>query len=265
MKVTGGATLHAPASAVWAALNDPAVLVQSIPGCERLTATSQDTYDLTVTAGVGSITGTYTGQIALTDQQPPTALTLRASGSGSPGTVTTTVLVQLTDNSNETVLRYDADATIGGLIAGVGQRMLAAAAKRQATQFFTALDELLLAQVAGEGAAALAGEVAEGLPGEPATGAFAGQPPPAEPGPPGAAQPPQGWRAGGAAGVSFPADAATRGASAGTWERPTAAGQPAGRPAAGPPNATFLQGAVVGAAIALAGVAVGSLISRRKH
>ena len=287
MKVTGGATLHAPVSAVWAALNDPAVLVQSIPGCERLTATGQDAYELTVTAGVGTITGTYTGQIALTDQQPPTALTLRASGAGTPGTVDTTVLVQLADNSNETMLRYDADATIGGMIAGVGQRMLAAAAKRQATQFFTALDELLLAQAQGE-AAALAGEAAGGLAGE-----VAGGPPvraaAAEPGQPGAAQPPQagrpggaagsaqGWRgagaagppqggrAGGAAGVSFPAEAATRAASARTWERPTAAGQPAGRPGARPPTAGFMQGAIVGAAIALAGVVVGGLIARRKR
>ncbi|MBO0776760.1 MAG: carbon monoxide dehydrogenase, partial [Actinobacteria bacterium] len=47
MKVTGGATLHAPIAAVWAALTDPATLAQAIPGCERLTATGPDTYDLT--------------------------------------------------------------------------------------------------------------------------------------------------------------------------------------------------------------------------
>jgi carbon monoxide dehydrogenase subunit G len=146
MKVTGDAVLHAPAADVWAALTDPAILVQAIPGCERLTATAPDTYDLTVTAGVGAITGTYTGSIALTEQQPPTALVLRASGAGSPGTVTTTVQVRLADNSNETRLRYDADATVGGMIAGVGQRMLAGVARRQADEFFTALDDLLLAQ-----------------------------------------------------------------------------------------------------------------------
>ena len=239
MKVTGGATLHAPAATVWAALNDPAVLVQAIPGCERLTATAAGTYALTVTAGVGTITGTYTGQIALTGQQPPTALTLRASGAGGPGTVATTVLVQLSDDGGgATALTYDADATIGGLIAGVGQRMLAAAAKRQATQFFTALDELLLAQAAG---------------------------PPPEPAGALAAEPGEGRRAAGAGGVSSPAEPATRGASARTWERSTAARQPAGLRVAVPPNASFLQGAVVGAAIALAGVVVGGLISRRKH
>ena len=273
MKVTGGATLHAPVASVWAALNDPAVLVQAIPGCERLTATAEDTYALTVTAGVGTITGTYTGQIALADQQPPTALTLRASGAGTPGTVDTTVLVQLADNSNETLLRYDAEATIGGVIAGVGQRMLAAAAKRQATQFFAALDELLLAQVGGAGAGAAT------LPGEDAGPAESGWPAAgtaqsggltgglAGPGAPtsGAAEPPQGGRAAGAAGVASPAEPAARGVSGMTWERATAAGQPAGRRGAGPPTGGFVQGAVVGAAIALAGVLVGGLIARRKR
>ena len=95
MKVTGGATLHAPIDTVWAALNDPAVLVRTIPGCERLQATGPDSYQLTVTAGVGSITGTYTGRIALSGQQQPTALLLTAEGAGAPGTVATTVQFHL--------------------------------------------------------------------------------------------------------------------------------------------------------------------------
>ena len=36
MKVTGEATVGAPAETVWAALHDRAVLVRAVPGCERL-------------------------------------------------------------------------------------------------------------------------------------------------------------------------------------------------------------------------------------
>lgn len=271
MKVTGGATLHAPIDAVWAALNDPAVLVQAIPGCERLTATAPDTYELTVTAGVGTITGTYTGQISLTGQQPPSAFLLTADGAGAPGTVSTSVQIRLAAGGGATQLTYDADATIGGLIAGVGQRMLAGVAKRQATQFFAALDELLLSQLRDGAGAAGPGAVMAGAapPGAevgqaPGLGVTPGAAEPPQAGSP-AAQPAQGRHAAGAAGVSPAADAATGGASGMTWVRPTAPGQPAGRGGAGPPSASFLQGAVVGAAIALAGVIVGGLISRRKH
>ena len=52
MKVTGQATLHAPVEKVWEALLDPAVLVRTIPGCERLEATGDHSYAMTVTAGV---------------------------------------------------------------------------------------------------------------------------------------------------------------------------------------------------------------------
>jgi hypothetical protein len=38
------------------------------------------------------------------------------------------------------VLRYSADAVVGGPVAGVGQRMITGVAKRMAAQFFTAVD-----------------------------------------------------------------------------------------------------------------------------
>ena len=77
MKVAGSATLDASRDAVWQALNDPAVLVRSIPGCQRLEETGADAYAMTVAAGVASIKGTYQGQVALSDQQPPQTFVLR--------------------------------------------------------------------------------------------------------------------------------------------------------------------------------------------
>ena len=60
-----------------------AVLVRTIPGCERLETVGQDQYRMTVTAGVASIKGTYLGDVALADHVPYSAFTLRASGSGA--------------------------------------------------------------------------------------------------------------------------------------------------------------------------------------
>ena len=71
MKVTGSATLNAPREEVWAALNDPAVLVRTIPGCQQLEEVGPDAYRMTLTAGVASIKGTYQGDVALTDQEQP--------------------------------------------------------------------------------------------------------------------------------------------------------------------------------------------------
>src|ERR1022692_1802005 len=153
MKVTGGATLNAPIEAVWTALNDPAVLVRPIPGCERLEATGTDSYRLTITTGMAAVRGTYTGEVSLADQLPPGSFTLKASGTGGPRTIRTDVRVQLAPTpEGGTWLSYEADAVVGGVIAGVGQRMLAGVAKRMAEQFFGSVGELLAA-AAGPGGA----------------------------------------------------------------------------------------------------------------
>jgi uncharacterized protein len=153
VKVSGDATLHAPIERVWQALNDPAVLVRTIPGCERLEATGPDSYAMTVTAGVASIKGTYSGEVKLSDQRPPASFVLSASGAGAPGTVSTEVQVQLSQVDGVTRLTYDADAVVGGMIGGVGQRMLAGVAKKTAGEFFAAVDDVLAGKVPAAAAA----------------------------------------------------------------------------------------------------------------
>lgn len=236
MRVNGSATLHGPVDEVWTALRDPNVLVRTIPGCRRLETTGEDEYAMTVTAGVASIKGTYVGTVRLTDPQPPHSFVLRASGNGNPGTVDASVTVSLTgDDNGGTRLEYDADAVVGGTIAGVGQRMLSSAAKRTAGEFFANVDAAL-------------------------TGGLEAAPPPAsaEPALSAAGSSGRGPDAGGRAAVSAegrPSDATGR--PSGVYEAPqrrTAAALSAG---------DFAKGAAFGAAIALAGAVVGGVLGRR--
>ncbi|TDD22115.1 SRPBCC family protein [Nonomuraea diastatica] len=155
MKVGGSAVIGVQRDQVWTALQDPAVLVRTIPGCERLEESGHDTYRMTVNAGVASIKGVYQGEVALTDPLVPESFTLRARGQGAPGTVDATVVVRLTEIDGGTRVDYDADAVIGGMIGGVGQRMLGSVARRTAGEFFSAVEEHLLAPA--ETAAATSG------------------------------------------------------------------------------------------------------------
>jgi carbon monoxide dehydrogenase subunit G len=147
VKVNGNATLHAPRERVWAALNDPAVLVRTIPGCQQLEEVGPDSYRMTITAGVASIKGTYQGDVSLADHEEPGSFTLKASGAGAPGTVSADVKVTLAETSDGggavTRLDYDADAIVGGMIGGVGQRVLSGVAKKTAGEFFAAVDDVL--------------------------------------------------------------------------------------------------------------------------
>jgi carbon monoxide dehydrogenase subunit G len=144
MKVSGTAVLRASRADVWKALNDPAVLVRTIPGCSRLEEAGPDQYRMTVSAGVGSIKGTYAGDVRLHSQEEPGSFVMTASGAGAPGTVSADVRVTLSDSGDGgTRLDYDADAIVGGMIGGVGQRMLAGVAKKTAGEFFAAVEDVL--------------------------------------------------------------------------------------------------------------------------
>src|SRR5918997_1327711 len=87
MRIAGEAVLRAPVERVWDALLDPAVLVRTIPGCERLEETGENRYDMTVTAGVAAIRGTYAGTCELRDLHPHDRLLLAVQGAGAPGTI----------------------------------------------------------------------------------------------------------------------------------------------------------------------------------
>ncbi|MGI8333928.1 SRPBCC family protein [Actinomadura scrupuli] len=229
MKVNGSATVAAPVGLVWDALQDPAVLVRTIPGCRRLEATGADTYKMTVTAGVASIKGTYVGQVALAEPDPPHSFVLRAQGQGAPGTVDATVLVRLSDGDGGTRIDYAADAVVGGMIGGVGQRMLSTVAKRTAGEFFAAVERALTEQP---------------IPAE--AGVSAGPQAPVGPGT-----------------VSAP-PAATGAVAAAPAGMGTVYAAPAAERAAGPAAAAAMTAAfVAGGVIALGGVAVGYLMGRR--
>lgn len=144
MKFTGDATLHASVEHVWTALLDPAVLVRTIPGCERLESTGENAYAMTVTAGVAAIKGTYDGSCALSDLEVHTSLVMKLQGSGAPGTIGADVNVGFADGGDgTTTVTYDADAVVGGMVGGVGQRMLTSVSRRMAGEFFGNVDRVL--------------------------------------------------------------------------------------------------------------------------
>jgi uncharacterized protein len=178
MRIAGEATVQAPREAVWGALLDPAVLVRTIPGCERLEEVGENSYSMTVTVGIAAIRGTYAGACTITDLQPHDSLTLKAEGAGAPGTIAADVDVRFSANDDgTTTLHYDADTVVGGMIGGVGQRMLSSVSRRLAGEFFTAIEQVLVggpAETAPASSPSPAGEAAA------TPGVFAAPPKPAQ-------------------------------------------------------------------------------------
>ena len=143
MKLEGSYDVKAPRSKVWAAFLDPEVLRQAIPGCEKLELIGNDEYKATMKIGVAAVKGTFEGKVRLSDKKAPDSYRLAAEGSGGPGFVRADTLITLSDAEGGTRVSYSADVQVGGLIAGVGQRMLGGVSKMMADQFFNRMTELL--------------------------------------------------------------------------------------------------------------------------
>ena len=140
MKIEGTHELQAQRDRVFESLINPEVLQRCIPGCERLEKTGENAYSTTLRAGVGSIKGTFTGNVRLEDLRPPQHFKMLVDGKGQPGFLKGSGELDFTERDGATVVAYIGDVQVGGTIASVGQRMLQGAVKMMASQFFTSIE-----------------------------------------------------------------------------------------------------------------------------
>lgn len=136
MKISAGAVVAAPRERVFAALNDRDVLRRCIPGCEELTDAGEAAYHVQVKLGLAGIKGRYAGQAVHQDLQPPESFVLAFDGKGKTGFVRGTAAVRISDAEGVTSVDADADVHVGGAIAAVGSRLIAAAARKLTRDFF---------------------------------------------------------------------------------------------------------------------------------
>ena len=141
MKVAGQYTFRKGREEVWKALQDPQTLAATLPGVKRLEVVGPDRYAVAAQVGVGSVKGLFDGTFSVEDKKEFESCVLRGSARGASGAAQVEAAVRLSDGENGgATLDFQADATVSGPIAGVGQRMIAAASKKMATQFFSAVD-----------------------------------------------------------------------------------------------------------------------------
>jgi carbon monoxide dehydrogenase subunit G len=139
MKIPLSYTFPATPERVYAALIDPEVLKRCIDGCEAMLKTSEDTYEIQLKVGLGTVKGSYRGKIRVAATQPPSSLTLAIDGSGAPGFVKATAQIRLAAKGEQTELSGEGDGSVGGIVAAVGSRLIEAAAKKMSSDFFARL------------------------------------------------------------------------------------------------------------------------------
>ena len=160
MKIAGNYTFEAPRDLVWEALNDPNVLAQIMPGCEKLVQLGENEYEGALNIKVGPVQGVFQGLIKLTDISAPESYKMQVDGKGAPGFVKGVGGVVLEDQGDTTLMHYDGDAQVGGRIASVGQRLIDSSAKSIIKQSLEGLHQYIKAKNAVVGAAKAAADAA---------------------------------------------------------------------------------------------------------
>src|SRR6202030_939053 len=157
MRMTDSQRIPASKDKVWAALNDPQVLKQCIPGCQNLEMSSPTEMTATVVVRAGPVKATFGGKVTPSDLDPPNSYRISGEGSGGiAGFARGGATVRLESESPElTILHYEVDAQIGGKLAQLGQRLIDSTAKKLAGEFFAAFG----AVVGGEAEAPAEAEV----------------------------------------------------------------------------------------------------------
>jgi carbon monoxide dehydrogenase subunit G len=145
MDMKDSRVINAPQEKVWVALNDPAMLKQCIIGCDSLEATEPGKFAAAMSVKVGPVSAKFKGKLQLEDVQPPKSYKLKFEGQGGPaGFANGTATVSLSAESpTSTRLDYVANAMIGGKLAQIGSRLVDAAARKIADDFFSKFDALV--------------------------------------------------------------------------------------------------------------------------
>ena len=147
MELKDAIIINAPLDRVYAALNDPEILRQCIPGCEELIQHSDTELEAKIVLKIGPVKARFSGNVQLDKSGAPHAFSLTGQGNGgAAGHAKGGADVTLVADGDTTVLTYDAKAEIGGKLAQLGSRLIQSTAKKLAAKFFQSFAEVMEAE-----------------------------------------------------------------------------------------------------------------------
>ncbi|MFY9211283.1 MAG: carbon monoxide dehydrogenase subunit G [Aestuariivita sp.] len=143
MKMQDQREIKAARDVVFAAILDPEVLKDCIPGADSVEGNVEDGYEAVVTQKVGPVKATFKGHVQMSEIVQNEKITITGEGKGgAAGFAKGGAVVTLEELGPElTMLSYDVEAKVGGKLAQLGSRIIDGFSKKMADQFFANLQE----------------------------------------------------------------------------------------------------------------------------
>jgi carbon monoxide dehydrogenase subunit G len=146
VKISGTYSLPIPGDRAYILLQDPALLAQCIPGCEKLDEIATNEYAMKMKMALAAVSGLFDGKVRIADQNPPSSFKLIVEGQGKIGHMKGEGAISLkSGNDSMTEVNYDGDVQVGGTIAAVGSRLVDTTAKLMIKKFFEKFSSLVSA------------------------------------------------------------------------------------------------------------------------
>jgi carbon monoxide dehydrogenase subunit G len=139
MDIKGEERIPVPIQTVWEGLNSTDILLQAIPGCESIERTGENELQAKVMIKLGPVTARFSGKVSMSEIRPLEGYTLNFEGSGgAAGFAKGSAEIRLQDEGHQTLLTYNAKASIGGKLGQLGSRLIEGSAKKLSAEFFSA-------------------------------------------------------------------------------------------------------------------------------
>ena len=140
MHLEGSHRLAATAETVWKLLNDPDVLARVSPGISELRPLGDDRFEAVFQIKMGPVNSGFEGTFELRDKREPLGYRLIIEADGRIGTIAAEGTFELRREGDATIVSFNGDARLTGILARMGQRVLSGVGRMFTNQFFKALE-----------------------------------------------------------------------------------------------------------------------------
>jgi carbon monoxide dehydrogenase subunit G len=137
MKVEGELSVRAPREQVFRRLSDARFFASCVEGVRDLTEIDPTHYEALFETKVAYMKFRFKVTVEVASMQPPETIEAKVHGTplGIVGRLTAVTRTWLTQEGDETKIRYAVDATLAGKLGSIGQPVLKAKAKEMERQF----------------------------------------------------------------------------------------------------------------------------------
>jgi hypothetical protein len=146
MHLEGSFETPAPRNVAWEFLLNPNDIAPCFPDLQSLEVTSPDSFKAKVKVGISVVKGTMDFDFRIAEKNPPRSAKLVGTGRGVGSNIEVQTTFTLDEIGSGTKIGWIADVNVGGIMAGLGTKLLDSTSSKMVEQVLGNLQSKLKAK-----------------------------------------------------------------------------------------------------------------------